>query len=81
MEISVKFCASQRMLTQTDRIEMPLNKEIRVLDVIEYVKELYPELPLNQKTYLVTVNQEVSQPDRILMPNDRVSFVPHIGGG
>ena len=38
-------------------------------------------LRLAEEGLLVTVNNQISAPNRILKANDRVSFIPHIGGG
>ena len=81
MVISVNFFGLQRKLTRTDQIQIPLQRETRVNDVACYIKERYPELPLNEEGLLVTVNNQISAPNRILKANDRIAFIPHIGGG
>ncbi len=79
--ISIKFFGTQRVLTKTDGIDMPITDTARVIDALEYVKSRYPELPLDQETALVTVNQEQASLDTVLKPNDTVSFLPFISGG
>ncbi len=81
MVVSINFCGIQRTLTKTNSVEMPLAQKTRVTDVLEFLKDRYPELPLDESSFLVTVNQEVSTLQRVLHPYDSVSFLPHIGGG
>ena len=79
--ISIKFFGMQRAVTKTDSIDMPITEKARVADALEYVRHRYPELPLDEETVLITVNQEQASPDTMLKPNDTVSFLPSIGGG
>jgi molybdopterin converting factor small subunit len=79
--ISIKFFGTQRVLTKTDGINMPITDTARVTDVLEYVRSRYPELPLDQESVLITVNDEQVSLDTVLKPNDTVSFLPSIGGG
>ena len=79
--VSIKFLGMQRAVTKTDSIDMPITEKKRVTDALEYVRQRYPELPLDQETLLITVNHEQASPDTMLKPNDTVSFLPAIGGG
>lgn len=81
MVVSVTFFGLQRKLAQTGSINLPLLKEMRVTDVFNYIREKYPELSLSKENVLVTVNNQVSLHDRILESEDRICFIPHIGGG
>lgn len=81
MTILVSFHGMQRRLTQKAQIHVPLKTEMRVLDVLVYVKEIYPELPLSADTVLVTVNRRVASLEQLLQINDDICFLPHIGGG
>ncbi|MFC1821361.1 MoaD/ThiS family protein [Thermodesulfobacteriota bacterium] len=81
MVISVDFHGLQRKLTRTDRIEIPIQEGKRVTDIMVYLKECFPGLPLNEDMLLVTVNNQITSPDQILEADDSISFIPHIGGG
>jgi molybdopterin converting factor small subunit len=81
MRISIHFFGTQRALTKTDGVDMPITDTARVTDVLEYVRSLYPELPLDLDAVLITVNNEQVSLDAVLKPNDTVSFLPSIGGG
>ena len=60
---------------------MPITAKTVAGDALEYVRNKYPALSLNEQMVLITVNQEVVAHDTPLRPNDRVCFVPSIGGG
>jgi molybdopterin converting factor small subunit len=81
MVVSIKFHGMQRLVTNTDSIDMPIKGKTRVNDALEYVKQLYPGLHLEESTLIVAVNLEIASLDRILRDNDTVSFLPHIAGG
>lgn len=81
MMVSIKFLGMQRIVTKKDAVNIPFKKEMRVSDVLELVKNLYPDLHLDAGVIFVTVNQEKASLDRLLRANDTVSFLPHISGG
>ena len=81
MIVSIEFFGMQRAVTGTDRIDMTVTEKATVADVLEEVRRRYPELPLDEKKVLITINQEMASPDTVLKANDTVSFLPSIGGG
>ena len=81
MEASIEFFGMQRVVTKTDSIDMPITKKTRVNDVLEYVRNQYPDLYLDGGMILIIVNQEIASLDRVLRANDIVSFLPFISGG
>jgi molybdopterin converting factor small subunit len=81
MAVSIKFHGMQRLVTNTDSIDMPITEKTRVNDALEYVRQQYPALHLEEDTVIVAVNLEIASLDRILRDNDTVSFLPNIAGG
>lgn len=81
MVISVNFHGIQRMVTETDEMQISLSKGTRVDHVLEAVQERFPKLPLQKEDLLITVNDRVSTTDQLLKERDKVSILPHIGGG
>jgi molybdopterin converting factor small subunit len=81
MKASIKFLGMQRVTTNVDALDMPINGKTRVQDALEFVKQLYPELPLEEGMVVMTVNHEVATKDRILKDKDSISFLPLIAGG
>ena len=71
----------QRAVTGTDSTEMPITAKSSVNDTLEYIREKYPQLQLDEGMVLVTVNQEIAPRDRILKADDTISFLPFISGG
>jgi len=81
MAVSIKFLGMQRIVTNTDSIDMPIMENTRVSDALQYVRQQYPSLPLEEGMVLVTVNLEAAPLDRTLRDNDTISFLPLIAGG
>jgi len=81
MMVSVKFLGMQRVVTKKDSVNIPITGEMTVKDILEFVKNLYPGLTLDEEMLFVTVNQEKASLDRLLSADDTVSFLPHISGG
>jgi molybdopterin converting factor small subunit len=81
MVVSIKFHGMQRVVTNTDSLDMPITEKTRVNDALEYVRQKYPALHLEEGTVVVAVNLEIASLDRILQDNDTVSFLPNIAGG
>jgi len=79
--VSIKFLGMQRTVTNTDSIDMPITDKTKVNDALEYVRQQYPDLPLEEGMVLVTVNLEIATLDRILRDKDTISFLPLIAGG
>ncbi len=68
-------------MTSTDEIQVWLPEKGRVSDVFTYLLDCYPDLQLSGNDILVTVNKKVSDVNQRLNPDDKVAFLPHIGGG
>jgi len=81
MVVSVQFYGTQRSLTKTREIQIPLTENGRVGDVFVYLMDYYPELLLSENDVVVTVNNKTSNMDQTLNPNDNIIFLPHVGGG
>jgi molybdopterin converting factor small subunit len=81
MKVFIKFLGMHRVVTNTGSLEMPINGSNTVLDALEYVRQRYPELNLEQGMVLPTVNHQVATLDRVLQDKDTVEFLPLIAGG
>ena len=81
MVVSIEFLGMQCIITKVRSISMPIAKNTKVHNALEYVRQHYPNLPLDEEMCVITVNQEIATPDRILKANDTVSFLPFISGG
>ena len=81
MIVIIEFLGMQRTVTGADRIEMPVTARSRVDDALDYVRNKYPQLQLDEGMVLVTVNQEIAPRDQVLKPDDIISFLPFISGG
>ena len=81
MVVKIDFLGMQRLVTNTDSMDLPITESTSVNDALEHVRSRYPDLNLDEGTVLVTVNHEIAPLDRILKANDTVSFLPFIAGG
>jgi len=81
MKASITFFGWQRKVTHVESISMPINETTTVADALEYVRQQFPDLPLEPRTVVAMVNQQLASPDRGLKGDDTVSFMPYIGGG
>ena len=81
MVVSVHFFGAQRTLTKTQELQVKLTENGRVSDVCLFLKNRYPDFPLNEEDVLITVNNRASSMNHILSPNDHITFLPHVGGG
>ena len=81
MVISVNFYGLQRMVTQIGEMQISLANGTRVDHVLEAIQERFPKLPLQREELLITINDKVSTKDQLLKESDKVSLLPHIGGG
>lgn len=81
MVVSIDFVGSQRSLTRSRGIDMPIDGTTRVTDALAYVRARFPGLSLREGHVLATVNQEMTTLDRVLEANDTVAFLPPIAGG
>jgi molybdopterin converting factor small subunit len=81
MIVLIEFLGMQRTITKTNSLDMPITEKTRVSDALEYVRSKYPDLHLDERMVIITVNQETASPDRVLTANDIISFLPFISGG
>jgi molybdopterin converting factor small subunit len=81
MSVSIKFHGMQRVITNTDRLDMPAKENMKVQDALEYIRQRYPDFPLEDGMTIITVNHAIATPDRILKDKDTISILPMIAGG
>ena len=79
--ISVQFCGSQRAVTRTNEVVLPLAERGQVKDVLNQINHSFPDLTLDERNISVSVNNRMSTFHHPLDANDTISFLPHIGGG
>ena len=81
MIVSIEFLGSQLAVTKVSSIDMPISGKTMVNDALDYVRNNYPDLKIDEDMILIAVNHEIASIDRVLEANDTVSFLPAIGGG
>jgi molybdopterin converting factor small subunit len=63
------------------RLKMPLEEGATVRQALAYARGRHPELTLEESDVIVTVNEELVQPDRRLAAGDVLMVIPPIEGG
>ncbi len=79
--ISIEFFGAQRIITKTGKIQVPLDGMKSAQDAFNFVRNKYPQLPIDDGAVLITINHVAVPLDRLLKPNDSICFIPGIGGG
>lgn len=81
MVVSISFNGLQRKVTSRDQIQVTISEKTRVTELLTYVHECYPDIPIDKDAFLVFINNELSNLEQFLEENDQICFIPHIGGG
>ena len=81
MNISVQFIGKHRTETGSDSITIPLDKVKSVSDVLRKIKKWHPHISISESAVIATVNDEIAKMSTVLRADDRVSFLPVVGGG
>jgi molybdopterin converting factor small subunit len=81
MVVSIELSGIQRDIAKTDKVKMPITEKTSVGDALEYIRNKYPALTLDENSILITVNHEQAPLNKILKANDTICILPHIGGG
>jgi molybdopterin converting factor small subunit len=79
--VTIELFGNQRAVAGTDSIKMPIGKKTAAKDVFLFLSANFPEMQLDDEKMHLIVNNEVVQPEKLLMANDTVGLIPHIGGG
>jgi len=81
MKVAVQFHGVHRAITRGNQIRFALASNARVSDLFKHIERTYPDLQLSQDDIMVSINDKVSTMNHSLNPEDKISFLPHIGGG
>jgi molybdopterin converting factor small subunit len=81
MVVSIELLGLHRDIAKMEKVIMPITEKTPLRNALEYIRKLYPDIVLDENMILMTVNQELASLDRLLVSNDTVCILPHIGGG
>jgi len=79
--VKILFFASLKDLVGKSEIEINLEGKASVRDVFQKLQIRYPSLKKYENILLVAVNQEYSNLDTPISPNDEIAFFPPVSGG
>ena len=77
----VEFLGLQSNVTKKRSLDVPVSEWTTVKDVLQYVRQKYPDLELKDDAIVINVNNEVASLDSAVKPDDVILFLPVIGGG
>ena len=79
--VTLRLFAIYRERVGRESIESTLQSGSTVADALTHLGELHPStLPL-MSTTMVAVNQEYTERDYVLQPNDEIALIPPVSGG
>ena len=79
--VTLRLFAIYRERVGRECIEATLLAGSTVADALTHLGELHPNtLPL-MSTTMVAVNQEYTERDYVLQPNDEIALIPPVSGG
>jgi molybdopterin synthase catalytic subunit len=79
--VTLRLFAIYRERVGQECIEVTLQSGSTVADALTYLAGLHPStLPL-MSTTMVAVNQEYTERDHVLEPNDEIALIPPVSGG
>ena len=81
MVVTIEFFGTQRSIAGSDSTIMQIKGQATGADALNHIKATYPDLQLNENVMLAAVNHHIVSLGTILKADDRVCFVPAIGGG
>ncbi len=81
MVVSVQFHGVHRAITRVNEVRFALASNARVSDLFKRIQRIYPNLQLSQDDIMVSINDQLSTMNQPLNSEDKISFLPHIGGG
>jgi molybdopterin converting factor small subunit len=81
MVISIELLGLHRDIAKIEKVIMPITEKTPLRNALEFLRKLYPDMVLDENMILMTVNHELASLDRLLVSNDTVCILPHIGGG
>jgi hypothetical protein len=81
MTVSIELMGLHRDIAKIEKIIMPITGKTPLRNALAYIRQLYPQLVLEENMVLITVNHEAAFLARLLVSNDSVCILPHIGGG
>jgi len=81
--VTVKFYAALREAAGKDEIRLELERSCPVKTLVRSLRDMHPGLVmlLEQRTTLVSVNEEMARPETIVKDGDEIAFMPPFSGG
>jgi molybdopterin synthase catalytic subunit/molybdopterin converting factor small subunit len=81
--VTLKFYAALRQVAGLDDIRLGLKQPCPVRTLVQSLQDMHPELAtlLDQGKILVSVNEEMAQPDTVVKDGDEIAFMPPFSGG
>ncbi len=81
MKIKVLYFSSIKDKLKKNFEEIDIREEATVRELIDILKEKYPQINENLDKVLVAVNEEYAEDETVLKEGDTVALIPPVSGG
>jgi len=81
MKIKIKFFASHRELVGAGEIDMEVEKNLKVGDIFQNLKDKYPALIEVEPTTIIVINHNIATMDDSVKDGDVLAMFPPVSGG
>ena len=79
--VTLRLFAIYRERVGQDCLELTLGTGATVADALHHLGDLHPDTIVLMPTTMVAVNQEYTERDHVLQPNDEIALIPPVSGG
>lgn len=81
MKIKIRFFASHREIVGKNEIELEIKIDTKVGDVVEKIKNQFPELKKQESTTIIVLNHNIAKMDTVIKEGDIIALFPPVSGG
>ncbi len=81
MKVKVLYFSSIKDKLKKNSDTLDINEKMDISSLVEYLKNMYPEISDILEKSMVAVNEEYVDKSYILKENDTVAIIPPVSGG
>ncbi|WP_206830986.1 molybdopterin converting factor subunit 1 [Alicyclobacillus fructus] len=81
MRVDIRLFANVKEIAGRDKLELDVPDHATVSDVVQALRDAYPQLREALQHVMVAVNLEFADPSRRVQEGDEIALIPPVGGG